>query len=540
MSNRRFVSSWSARRLVGLCSLALIGAMLPVTALATGGTGSISGTVFDANGVPAADVYVSACRSTCDSALTAANGAYTITGLVAGTYRIGIEDFAGHVAGGYATASGVTANVAAAALVTVAEVPVTFDVHATVGTIISGAITAQAGGPVADAFVEACLVVAVPVDQEFSPCGLTSTGADGTYALSVLPGAYRVYVEDFDDVWASGYYSTAGYVFAKRLATTITVGTTNVTGISMALPAGASIAGTVTDDLGVPVHYMSVEACLVSDLLSCAFDFTMADGSYSITGLPAGSYYVIFQDGGAEHPGGYYSTAGFTGNSSQATPVVVGASGATGIDAKLPTGRHVSGVVTGATGTPVSVDVSDCTGTICMQLMTTSSDGAYSINLAPGKHYLHVSDRTGANLSGYYSTAGVANGAHATALTIAGADLTGINIKLRRIVGGIHPGTTHTGKYVTSTAVRKGTYATARFNVGKTFAGSKVSILRAVKSSSGAWSTYKKVATVVVAADGYAYYSAKISGSLGFKASATDVLVPAVQVNSAPVFARSK
>jgi hypothetical protein len=93
---------------------------------------------------------------------------------------------------------------------------------------------------------------------------------------------------------------------------------------------------------------------------------------------------------------------------------------------------------------------------------------------------------------------------------------------------------------VTSTVVAKGTYATARFNVGKTFAGSKVAILRAVKSSSGTWSTYKKVATVVVATDGYAYYSAKISGSLGFKASATDALLPAVQVNSAPVFARSK
>jgi hypothetical protein len=70
--------------------------------------------------------------------------------------------------------------------------------------------------------------------------------------------------------------------------------------------------------------------------------------------------------------------------------------------------------------------------------------------------------------------------------------------------------------------------------------GTKVSILRDVKSSTGTWSTYRKVATVVVASDGYAYYSAKISGSFGFKASESDVLVPGVQVLSAPVFVRSK
>lgn len=540
MPSRRFVRSWSARRLVGLCSVALVAATLPASALAIGGSGSISGTVFDVNGAPAADVWVSACSTTCDSAVTAANGTYVINGLGAGTYRVGIEDLTGHVPGGYATASGLTTAAAAAALVTVAGVPVTFDVHAPAGTIISGVITAQAGGPVAGAFAEACLVVAVPVDASFAPCGFTSTGADGTYSLTVLPGAYRVLVQDSGKIYAAGYYSTAGYVFAKRLATAIAVGTTTVTGISMALPAGASIAGTVTDNLGAPVETISAEACLTTDLLSCAFDFTLSDGSYSITRLPAGSYYVIFQDAAAEHPAGYYSTAGFTGDSSQATPVVVGATGATGIDARFPLGRLVSGVVTGATGAPVSVDVSDCTGTICMQLMTTGTDGAYTVNLAPGKHFLHVSDRTGANLSGYYSTAGVANAAHATALTIAATDLTGINLKLRRIVGGVHPGTTHSGKYVTSTVVAKGTYATARFNLGKTFAGSKVAILRAVKSGSGTWSTYKKVATVVVATDGYAYYSTKISGSFGFRASATDALIPAVQVNSAPVFARSK
>lgn len=153
---------------------------------------------------------------------------------------------------------------------------------------------------------------------------------------------------------------------------------------------------------------------------------------------------------------------------------------------------------------------------------------------------MYVGDNSGVNLSGYYGTAGLANSAHSTVLTVDATDLTGVNVKLRRIVGGIHAGTTHSGKYVASTAVAKGTYATARFSLGKTFAGTKVAILRAVKSSVGKWSAYKKVATVVVAADGYAYYSARISGSLGFKSSVSDPLVNGVQVLSPAVYVRSK
>jgi hypothetical protein len=416
----------------------------------------------------------------------------------------------------------------------------TFDIHVTAGLLISGTITKQAGGPAADVYVEACLVVPASVDSLFTPCGIVTTASDGTYSLTVLPGPYHVYAEDLSHALASGYYSATGYVFASRLAATVTVGAANLTGISVALPAGASIAGTVTNSLGAAVEGMTAEACPTSDLRACVFDLTEADGSYSVTGLPLGTYTMIFKDLAAENPGGYYGSSGFTGESGQAVPVTVGASGATGIDVKLPVGHVVSGVVTDAAGRPARVGVNDCTIKICMSVTTTADDGSYLMNLAPGKHYVFVADESGANLSGYYSTAGLANGAHSTALTVASSDISGINLKLRRIVGGIHAGTTHAGKYVTSTAVVKGTYATARFNLGKTFAGTKVAILRAVKSSSGTWSTYKKVATVVVAADGYAYYSTKISGYLGFKASESDPLVPAVQVTSAPVFVHSK
>ena len=539
MARWRVLKSGSRCR-VAIVAMALLAAALPGSALAAGGSGSIGGTLFDANGVPAGGVLVFACSGSCTYAISAANGAYSVGDLAPGSYRLGIEDGSGKLGGGYATATGITIAGASATRVPVGDAPVQFDIHATAGHLISGTITAAAGGPIADAFVEACVAAPNSLDEDFQACGFDSTAADGTYSLTVLPSSYRLYVIDFTGTHASGYYSTSGYVFAGRLAATLAAGVSDIAGIDAALPGGAAIAGTVTDSGGVPVTGMSVLSCLTTESTGCGFATTGADGSFSVTGLPAGAYRVTFEDSTAGHPTGYYSATGFTGDSGGATPVTVGASGASGIDVKLPGGHIASGVILDASGNPAHVEIDDCTTTFCIRVTTTGADGSYRINLAPGKHAIHAGDYSGANLSGYYSVAGLANSGHVTYLTIGSADLAGINLRLRRIVGSVHPGTAHSGKYATSTVVKKGTYATARFNLGKTFAGTRVAILRATKGSSGTWSTYRKVATVVVASDGYAYYSAKANGYMAFEAGEADSLVVGIQVLSAPVRVRGK
>ncbi len=133
MFSRRLLSHWSTRSRVALVALALISTAIPGSTLALGGSGSITGTVFDSNGAPAAGVYVGACNGTCEYAATGANGVYTVSGLAAGDYRIGIEDFSGVLAGGYATTGGLTTSAAAASVVSVGATPVSFDVHATAG-----------------------------------------------------------------------------------------------------------------------------------------------------------------------------------------------------------------------------------------------------------------------------------------------------------------------------------------------------------------------------------------------------------------------
>jgi hypothetical protein len=523
-----------------LAALALVAAILPGAVAAEDFIGSIGGRVFDPLGVPAADIIVSACADTCTHDITGTDGAYSITGLATGNYRVGITDDSGTLPGGYATATGLTANAAAAAVIPVGAMPVTFDVHAVPGRHVSGTITAVGGGPLGDILVEACLNQTVPIDSGFLPCGVDITEIDGTFSLTVLPSTYVVVVFDFASTYASGYYAASGYVFSQRLSTPLVIGATDVTGLSLALPAAVSIAGTVADTAGVPIPDLYVGACQTNDTTACAWVATGTDGSYTVRGLPAGSYNVFFVDLDANHPTGFYGATGFTGDSGKAAVVTPGVTGATGIDVRLPAGQVISGIVTDAAGKPIRAYVSDCTATLCVPAARAAADGSYRINVASGNHSVHVADYTGANLSGYYSKAGLANGLHDSVLAVGSSDLTGISVKLGRIGSGVHAGTAHGGKYVASAAVKKGTFATVRFTFGKTFAGTRVTILRATKSSSGSWSTYRSVATVVVAADGNAYYSAKVNGTLAFKAGVSDTLVPSVQVLSAPTYVRNK
>ena len=516
----------------------LLAAILPGSSLAMGGTGAITGTVYGPNGMPAGGVWVSACSTACEFAEAAANGTYTVGTLDAGNYRVGVEDYTGALPGGYATATGLTTDQTQAALVAVTTTPVTFDVHVPAGRVISGSITSQAAVGVSSAFVAACLDSPLLNTQSFWVCGYDVAQPDGSYSLAVLPGRYAVYAEDSGDVLASGYYSTAGYTFAYRQATILPVAAVDLAGISIALPPGASISGTVTNDAG-PVAAISAQACTL-DLQGCRVAFTAGDGSYTVAGLPAGSYELLFRDSSGLNPGGYYGATGYTYESGQAATIALGASGASGIDVRLPVGHLVSGVVRTSAGAPAAVGVEDCTTKVCMAVTTTAADGTYVMNLAPGQHTIHASDYTGKNVSGFYATAGLANNAHAAKVTVAAADLAGINLKLGKITGSVHPGTAHSGKYTSSTVVRKGTYVTTRFLVGKLFAGTKISIMRSSKNSAGTWSAYKRVATVVVASDGYAYYSTKPSGYMAFKASLTDKLVIGVTYLSPPVYARGK
>ncbi len=91
------------------------------------------------------------------------------------------------------------------------------------------------------------------------------------------------------------------------MATVLTVGTADSSGIDIALAKaptyGGSVAGRVTESGSAPVPGISVTACPTAGPPACFATTTGADGTYTI-GLPAGSYTVSFDDPTTTHPSG--------------------------------------------------------------------------------------------------------------------------------------------------------------------------------------------------------------------------------------------
>lgn len=72
----------------------------------------------------------------------------------------------------------------------------------------------------------------------------------------------------------------------------------------------------------------------------------------------------------------------------------------------------------------------------------------------------------------------------------------------------------HTGTFVSghTLVVRRGQYVTARFYLGRGFAGKLVHVLLAKKNAKGHWKAYRVVTSRRLQADGYTCYSAPVGG----------------------------
>ena len=139
---------------------------------------------------------------------------------------------------------------------------------------------------------------------------------------------------------------------------TVTAGATT-TGINAALAGAGAISGTVTDAGGTHHGLANVQVSVSSPSTGAyGSATTAADGSYTVTGLPAGTdYQVCFYASGAT--GGSSDALGYVDQcynnqptSGTPTPVTVtlGAT-RTGINAALAGGGAISGTVTDAGGT---------------------------------------------------------------------------------------------------------------------------------------------------------------------------------------------
>jgi hypothetical protein len=318
--------------------------------------GSIGGSVTAIGGAPLAGIRMVACPPQgypCSFANSAADGTYSMIGLPVGPYQVSFGD-PNHVypTGFYAPEQpgNFTLDVSAVAgqYVAVPASGVTLDaIVLPLGRSISGVVTDANGNPLSGIFVYPC-------EQHdggaLNDCGnprswepvSTTTDSSGKFSTwGVADGrSYVVELSDPSSAHASGFYDAgstnpAGYTPALAGATPVPVNGMDVGGITVDLPIGLVISGTVTGPRGTPrVAPIVIQA---NDLVGNPFPISPApDGSYALA-VPPGSYAVGFF-GDPTYASGCYDTnapgnlgVGFQG----CTRVVVLTSDVTGIDVQL-------------------------------------------------------------------------------------------------------------------------------------------------------------------------------------------------------------
>ena len=403
--------------------------------LASGG--SISGTVLrdsDSSPVQFADVWASIYDGGGGNGTqTDASGNYTISGLVAGDYRVDVRaDGQGLSQEFYddTTDWGLASRVAVTAGVTTSSI----DFGLASGGSISGTVIKDSdSSPVEDAWVWA---------ENYDCCGGNGaqTDSSGDYTIvGLLPGDYRVGVDSQEDGLASEFYDdTTDWSLASRVTVTSSSTTSS---IDFGLASGGSISGTVikTSDSS-PI----ADAWVWAESYDCCGGNgveTDSSGNYTISGLATGNYRVQVFVGDQGFAGQFYDnqTDWVLADSVAVT------SGATtpSIDFSLSTGGSISGTVYGADGTtPIAnadiwADSYDCCGG--GGGARSASDGTYTIGgLAGGDYRVQVFVR-GQNLAGQFYD-GETGWDDATRVTVT-TDLTTTDIDFTLASGGSISGT---------------------------------------------------------------------------------------------------
>lgn len=260
------------------------------------------------------------------------------------------------------------------------------------GASIAGTITGTGAGPLAG-------VLVVAFDDAGTPRAFATTGANGAYTLGGLrPGSYTVraitslVLDGTARGFADGGYDTTP---ATPDLTPVPVAAgAAVTGIDIALAAGARIGGTVsTGDSGEPLAQVLAVFIRTSGATPALAGLarTDADGRYTSPALSAGSYTIWFTtifslDARARS----YQDEFFNNKASLETAdqIVVGP-GATTLtrNVDLAPGGSVVGRVTGGEGGAglAGVFVTARVGTTPVGGAVTDEDGRYSlVGLPPG------------------------------------------------------------------------------------------------------------------------------------------------------------
>ncbi|MFE5835378.1 carboxypeptidase regulatory-like domain-containing protein, partial [Arthrobacter sp. NPDC056493] len=293
---------------------------------------------------------------------------------------------------------------------------------------ISGKVTAPAGVDLA-----ATTVFAYTADGQM-PVASEQVREDGTYTVNALQaGAYKLEFNGYNNSGALAQWYSGATTYETATSVTVAAGQ-NLAGINVSLIKGATVSGRITVPAGIDVSYLYVSVQSTGDDWYSASGSVNPDGSYSVRGLPAGTYKIQFVGGNTGAITQWHAAAT---SFDTATPVTLTAGQAlTGINATLVRGASISGTITvpaGADASGVQIEARDSNGNT-VGSSSASPEGTYSLRGLPAGSYKVVFSSYGTGLlQQWYPGASSFDTANPVVLAAA-QDKTGINAAL--VTGG--------------------------------------------------------------------------------------------------------
>jgi hypothetical protein len=280
--------------------------------------------------------------------------------------------------------------------------------------------------------------VLIVVLKDGEPIKSTLTISDGTY---LFPVGFETGTYDVQALPASAGGATS-YQDAGDEGVSVT-SPDLTTGVDFALLRGGTVAGRVTaSDTRIGLHGVAVEVLTTGDEVVAA-GITATDGSYTVRGLPEGTYNVRFSTA----TGGDGDVAAYDGTTESDVAVTAGAT--VFVDTALDlqtTIAKIRGRVSGPSGglDGVFVAVFDGNG-VLVDLTLSRSDGSYATGaLADGSYrvafitFFSSDSLTRRHVGEFYMDSTTFTGA--AAVTISGSGVTD-NINATLALGGTITGT---------------------------------------------------------------------------------------------------
>jgi len=389
--------------------LLLILGVVPLSAAAADGTGSISGTVRDPSGNPIVGVSVTALLpdlSVVQFRSTGADGTYLIDGLPAGdSWTVYFSDpSGGYTAEWYDDAE----DQGSATAVSVIAGSSTSGIDAVLAAAggITGRVTDGAGDPIDGVSVSAWL----PGSSVSASQGTTE--ADGTYSVGGLSTAnYVLQFSALDGLHQTEWYDDAADM-GSATAVSVTAGSI-VSGINAVLADAGMVAGHVTDVDGNPLQGITV---WVSDPMitsTVGQASTGSDGAYSVGALAEGSYAVRFYDSSGTYTEELYDDQPWWERDTATLVTVTAGSVSSGIDAVMAETGSITGRVTDGTNGIGNIEVTaymlqSSASDLPIGDAYTNANGTYTIagppGLIAGDYQVRFRDPSGVFAEEWYAT----------------------------------------------------------------------------------------------------------------------------------------